>query len=162
MEIDLYPPTRLLLLLLHPPTFFSSSSIHPLAPNTKFLLLYSTTHPPTHSSQLQFKWLQLPTNHHPSSQIGGLWGGWVGGWVGGWMNRWMKERGWELIERWVVGWVEENEAVRMSCCEGGWVGGWVGGFTCWGGGWRMGRGGGGQGEGGWLTVMWGEGGMAGR
>ena len=33
------------------------------------------------------------------------------GWVGGW-----------------VGWVEENEAVRMSYCELGiWVGGWVGG-----------------------------------
>ena len=31
------------------------------------------------------------------------------GWVGGWM-----------------GWIEENEAVRMSCCElgVGWAGGW--------------------------------------
>ena len=34
------------------------------------------------------------------------------------------------------GWVEqveEDEAVRVRCCElgvGGWVGGWVGGFTC--------------------------------
>ena len=38
----------------------------------------------------------------------------MGGWVGGW-----------------VGWVEENEAVRMRCWTWGvWVGGWVGG---WGG-----------------------------
>ena len=28
------------------------------------------------------------------------------------------------------GWVEENEAVRMSCClYGVWVGGWVGGWV---------------------------------
>ena len=30
-----------------------------------------------------------------------------------------------------MGWIEENEAVGMSCCEprglSGWVGGWVGG-----------------------------------
>ena len=51
----------------------------------------------------------------------------VGGWVGGWVG---------------LGWVEEDEAVRMSCCElgvrvGGWVdgggvnevGGWVGGWV---------------------------------
>ena len=39
-------------------------------------------------------------------------GGWVGGWVGG---------GW-------VGWVEEDEAVRMRCCMS-YMGGWVGGKT---------------------------------
>ena len=52
--------------------------------------------------------------------------GWVGGWVGGWF-----------------GWIEEDEAVRMSYCtigEGGWVGGWVGDVLYvrerWVGGWE--------------------------
>ena len=61
-----------------------------------------------------------------------LWGE-VGGWVGGLMGT-GGERGW-------VGWVEEDEAVGMSCCElgvgwvggfvrvGGWVGGWVSGWV---------------------------------
>ena len=60
----------------------------------------------------------------------------MGGWVG-----WVEEEkavrmsccgvcmgGW--VGGW-VGWVEEEKAVRMSCCGvcmGGWVGGWVGGL----------------------------------
>ena len=36
---------------------------------------------------------------------GGLEGGWVGGWVDGW-----------VVGGFVLGWIEEEQAVRMSCC----------------------------------------------
>ena len=52
--------------------------------------------------------------------------GWVGGWVG-WVegNEAVKMSCCRLGVGGWVGWVEKNEAVQMSCWEL-WVGGWVG------------------------------------
>ena len=44
------------------------------------------------------------------------WKEWVGGWVGGWVGEWVEEQavGMSYCMSW-VGWVEENEVVRVRC-----------------------------------------------